>query len=123
MAVYEGLIPTNPAKTNHAEGPLPTDETETDQQYWTARDRDAICATATARVDDAGEGDDVDRTAAYRDQALVFSSPTPVRVVQNWSLFLMMKNGTAAVAARRFRGRHNAGVRQEPHPRICADPR
>ncbi|NLV08149.1 tyrosine-type recombinase/integrase [Haloarcula rubripromontorii] len=71
-AVYEGLIPTNPAKTNHAEGPLPTGETETDQQYWTARDRDAICATATARVDKAGESDDVDRTAAYRDQALVF---------------------------------------------------
>ncbi|KAA9400615.1 site-specific integrase [Haloarcula sp. CBA1131] len=70
--VYEGLIPTNPAKTNHAEGPLPTDETETDQQYWTTRDREAICATATARVDDAGESDDVDRTAAYRDQALVF---------------------------------------------------
>nr|WP_206538161.1 hypothetical protein [Halogeometricum borinquense] len=32
-AMYEGLIPTNPAKTNHAEGPFPTDETETDQQY------------------------------------------------------------------------------------------
>lgn len=71
-AVYEGLIATNPAKTNHAEGPLPTDDTESDQQYWTARDREAICATATARVDEAGENEDIDRTRAYRDQALVF---------------------------------------------------
>ncbi|AUG49553.1 integrase (plasmid) [Haloarcula taiwanensis] len=71
-AVYEGLVPTNPAKTNHAEGPLPTDETESDQQYWTTRDRDAICATATARVDEASESDGINRRAAYRDQALVF---------------------------------------------------
>jgi len=69
-AVYEGLIPSNPAKSNHAEGPLPTDETESDQQYWTPRDRDAICATAAARVDAAGENDG-DRMTAYRDRALV----------------------------------------------------
>jgi len=71
-AVYEGLIPTNPAKTNHAEEPLPTDESESDQQYWTTRDREAICAAATARVDKAGESDDVGRKTAYRDRALVY---------------------------------------------------
>ena len=36
------------------------------------RDREAICATATARVDEADEHEDIDREAAYDDQALVF---------------------------------------------------
>jgi len=72
-----------------------TDETETDQQYWTTRDREAICATATARVDEAGIGDDIDRTAAYRDQALVFCSPTQQSVAQSSLPSLMMRNGTA----------------------------
>lgn len=69
--IEEELLSKNPAKPSRAKKPLPDDETETERQYWSDRDRKAIIATAAARVDAAGERDDIDRRAAYRDQALV----------------------------------------------------
>jgi integrase len=71
-AVREELIDTNPAKTNTAEEPLPEAGTATERQFWSERERDAICATADTLVDralDADEGVEL----AYRNRALVYT--------------------------------------------------
>lgn len=71
-AVDEELLDTNPATKNRAQDPLPTDETETEQQYWDKRERKAITAAAEAWTDAAGGGE-VDRDRAYRDRAIVYT--------------------------------------------------
>jgi integrase len=72
-AVAEQLLSRNPAMANEATQPLPKDETDTDTQYWSERERSAICTTATKRVDTAGESDTLDREIAYRDRAIVYT--------------------------------------------------
>jgi len=71
-AVDEERLNTNPATKNRAQDPLPSDETETDQQYWNKRERKAITAAAEAWTDAAGDGE-VGRERAYRDRAVVYT--------------------------------------------------
>lgn len=72
-AVREQLLETNPADTNEAEEPLPEEGSSNDQQFWTARERKAICVTADRRVDEALEDDGTDPDVAYRDRALIYT--------------------------------------------------
>jgi len=71
-AVDEALLETHPATKNSAQDPLPTDETETDRQYWTERDRSAITTAAQSWVDAAADGAH-SRERAYRDRAVVYT--------------------------------------------------
>lgn len=74
-SVREGLLETNPAQLTRASEPLPKSDEEASRQFWTARERDAICATANARVDELLEGEHTerDRYTAFRDRALVYT--------------------------------------------------
>jgi len=73
-AVRDQYLDRNPARTETATEPLPEPATEPDRQFWTPRERKAICATTGEIVDSALE-DDADqrrRYQAYRDRALVY---------------------------------------------------
>lgn len=71
--VDDERLPSNPAKPNRASDPLPDDTPSDDQQFWSARDREAICATADRRVDESFDDDGIDTAKAYRDRALVYT--------------------------------------------------
>lgn len=63
---------TNPAKPDRASAPLPQGDPAESQQFWSEREREAICATADRRVDEALDDDDLDTDQAYRDRAMVY---------------------------------------------------
>jgi integrase len=72
-AVRDQYLDRNPARTETATEPLPEVSSEPDRQFWSERERKAICATTDQLVDDALEnGNDRDRFQAYRDRALVY---------------------------------------------------
>jgi len=73
--VHEGLIETNPAKLNPARKPLPESDEKSDTQYWSKRERKAICATADQHVDEilATDWTEQERLLAFRDRALVYA--------------------------------------------------
>jgi integrase len=71
-AVRDGLRDANPAKTERATEELPEDTGKSDRQFWTAREREAICATADAYVDASLDDESISRELAYRNRALVY---------------------------------------------------
>lgn len=72
-AVRDQYLDRNPARTETATEPLPEVSTEPDRQFWSNREREAICVTTDQLVDDALENaDDQNRLQAYRDRALVY---------------------------------------------------
>jgi len=68
--VEDERLPSNPARPNRASKPLPEGGRKDDQQFWTEREREAICATADRRVDDSFDDEAIDTEQAYRDRAL-----------------------------------------------------
>ncbi|MFC6722350.1 MULTISPECIES: tyrosine-type recombinase/integrase [Halobacteriales] len=74
-AVRDQYLDRNPARTETATEPLPDVSSEPDRQFWSERERDAICATTDQVVDevlDSAGNRDRDRFKAYRDRALVY---------------------------------------------------
>lgn len=72
-AVRDQYLDRNPARTETATEPLPEVSSDPDRQFWSDRERDAICATTDHLVDAALENaDNRDRLQAYRDRALVY---------------------------------------------------
>lgn len=73
-AVRERYLDSNPAVTNLAKEPLPEGDNNSRQQFWTVRDREAICATADRLVDESFDSDDERaKLRAFRDRALVYT--------------------------------------------------
>lgn len=73
-SVREGLLGANPARLRQANEPLPESDGRPSRQFWTPRDRKAICATADRVVDETlGEGTEREQLAAFRDRALVYT--------------------------------------------------
>jgi integrase len=71
--VEDERLPSNPARAERARKPLPAGGKKEEQQFWTEREREAICATADQRVDESFDDDDLDTEQAYRDRALVYT--------------------------------------------------
>jgi len=71
-AVQEEILEENPAEKNRATEYLPEATEKSERQFWTSRDRDAICATADAYVEVSLDDESIARTVAYRDRALVY---------------------------------------------------
>ncbi len=74
-SVREGILDANPAQLTAAQEPLPEADENRRQQFWSERERTAICRTADALVDDTldAEPTERDRLAAFRDRALVYT--------------------------------------------------
>jgi len=73
-AVRDGLLDRNPARSETALEPLPESDASPSRQFWTQRERNAICATADRLVDDSFDSEaDRDRLQAYRDRALLYT--------------------------------------------------
>jgi integrase len=71
-AVRDGWIDRNPAETETATEPLPSDVEKPDRQFWSSRDRAAICAFVDRRVDATLDGETgLSRNRAFRDRAIV----------------------------------------------------
>jgi len=71
-AVRDGWIDRNPANTETATEPLPSDVEKPDRQFWSPRDRKAICSFVDRCVDETLDGDtDLSRERAFRDRAIV----------------------------------------------------
>ncbi|MFC7059910.1 tyrosine-type recombinase/integrase [Halovenus salina] len=72
-AVRDQYLDRNPARTETATEPLPEVSTDPDRQFWSDREREAICATTDQLVDVALDNpDEQARRQAYRDRALVY---------------------------------------------------
>jgi len=74
-AVRDQYLDRNPARTETATEPLPAAASEPDRQFWSPRERKAICAT-TDRVIDEALGNDPDtrtRLRVFRNRALVYA--------------------------------------------------
>jgi integrase len=74
-AVRDQYLDRNPARTETATEPLPEVSSEPDRQFWSDREREAICVTTDQFVDgalDNADNRDRDRFKAYRDRALVY---------------------------------------------------
>lgn len=74
-AVRDEYLDRNPARTETATEPLPEVASEPDRQFWSPREREAICATTDRLVDDTLDDPDAserDRLTAFRDRALVY---------------------------------------------------
>ena len=74
-SVREELLEKNPAQLTRASEPLPDSDEETNRQFWSERERDAVCATADKVVDDLLEDNHTQREkrTAFRDRALVYT--------------------------------------------------
>jgi integrase len=74
-SVREGILDANPAQLTAAQEPLPEADEHRRQQFWSERERTALCRTADARVDDVLDADasERDRMTAFRDRALVYT--------------------------------------------------
>lgn len=74
-AVRDQYLDRNPARTETATEPLPDVSTEPDRQFWSPRERKAICVTADQTVDEALERDADQRTRlrTYRNRALIYT--------------------------------------------------
>ena len=74
-SVREGLLDANPAHLTKAREPLPESDGAKTQQFWSPRERKAICATADSVVDDAlDDGASThERHVAFRNRALVYT--------------------------------------------------
>lgn len=74
-SVREGLRESNPALLNEAQEPLPESDGGASRQFWTPRERTAICATADAYVDErlTDETTEQDLLHSFRDRALVYT--------------------------------------------------
>jgi site-specific recombinase XerC len=71
-AVRDGWLDRNPAETETATEPLPSDTERPNRQFWSRRDRAAICAFVDRRVDRTLDGEvDLPRERAFRDRAIV----------------------------------------------------
>lgn len=73
--VREELIETNPAQTRRAREPLPESDGQRRQQFWSERDRAAICTTADRVVETALDENSTEqqRLKTFRDRALVYT--------------------------------------------------
>ncbi len=74
--VDEGLLDTNPARRNTARKPLPESDRNPDREFWSARERKALCATADRAVDEVlnqADAREHDRLMRFRDRALVYA--------------------------------------------------
>lgn len=73
-AVRDQYLDRNPARTETATEPLPETSSEPDRQFWSPRDRKAICATGDQLVDVALDDQVDERTQlkVYRNRALVY---------------------------------------------------
>ena len=73
-AVRDQYLDRNPARTETATEPLPETSSEPDRQFWSPRERRAICATGDQLVDDAFDTQVDERTQlmVYRNRALVY---------------------------------------------------
>lgn len=73
--VREGLLDSNPALLNEAKEPLPESDGDSSPQFWSERERKAICATVDQHVDEvlATDWAEQERLLAYRDRALVYT--------------------------------------------------
>lgn len=73
-AVRDQYLDRNPARTETATEPLPETASEPDRQFWTPRERKAICATTDQLVDDALDrgADERTRLQVYRNRALIY---------------------------------------------------
>lgn len=71
FCVRDRMLETNPARTHAAEEFLPEDTGKRDQQFWGAKEREAILSFATERVDRSYDDDSIDTERAYRDRAIV----------------------------------------------------
>jgi len=71
--VRDERLDRNPAVPDRATEPLPEAEETTDRQFWSERERKAICATADQLVDESFEDENLDTAKAYRDRALVYT--------------------------------------------------
>lgn len=71
--VDEEYLDSNPAKATRAEKPLPKDETETEQEFWSPQDRKSFLSFVDRRNDHAhDEKNEVCPYVAQRDQCLVY---------------------------------------------------
>lgn len=73
--VREGLCESNPALLNEAQEPLPEGDGAVETQFWTTRERTAICATVDQHVDDLLGSNCAaqEQLTAFRDRALVYT--------------------------------------------------
>jgi integrase len=73
-AVRDQYLDRNPARTETATEPLPETSSEPDRQFWSPRERKAICATTDQLVDEAldNQPDERTRLRVYRNRALVY---------------------------------------------------
>jgi integrase len=73
-AVRDQYLNRNPARTETATEPLPETSSEPDRQFWSPREREAICATGDQLVDRTLDDQPDKRTKlrVYRNRALVY---------------------------------------------------
>lgn len=73
--VREELIDSNPATLSKSKEPLPESDEESNRQFWSERERKAICATTDQLVDDtlADEYTELEKAKVFRDRALVYT--------------------------------------------------
>lgn len=74
-SVREGLLESNPAHLTQAKEPLPESDGGKARQFWSPRERTAICSSADAVVDETLDDPHLEREKhiAFRDRALVYT--------------------------------------------------
>ena len=74
-SVREGLLESNPAHLTQAKEPLPDSDEKKVRQFWSTRERAALCATADTVVDETlgEESSQRDRCTVFRNRALVYT--------------------------------------------------
>jgi integrase len=72
--VRDQYLDRNPARTETATEPLPEVSSEPDRQFWSPRERTAICATGDQLVDETldEQPDEREKLRVYRNRALVY---------------------------------------------------
>lgn len=74
-SVREGLLESNPARLTTASEPLPESDGGAARQFWSPRERTALCASADTVVDETLGSDSSEREKilAFRNRALVYT--------------------------------------------------